>query len=118
MKSIVSGLVATSVLFAPVSAMARDRDDYSRGEYHEHHGIGTGGAIALGLGALILGAAAASNHPRYDRGYDRGYDPNYDRRYYNDRDAYYDRGQNCYQTVVTRYDYYGRPWQRVETRCF
>ena len=30
-----------------------------------HHGIGTGGAIALGLGGVALGAALADSGPRY-----------------------------------------------------
>ena len=50
MKSFVSGLVAASVLFAPVAAEARGREGgHGRGSH-----VDTGEAIAIGLGALIL----------------------------------------------------------------
>ena len=112
-KSIVSGLVAVSVLATPVVAEARGREDH-RTE-HRHRGVNTGEAIAIGLGALILGAAIGSN--RDERQAD-DYEDRYERPRYRGRDSYYRPERNCYDTIVTEYDYYGNRYRRVETRCF
>ena len=113
-KSVVSGLVALSVLATPVAAEARGRDDYYRGERHEH-GISTGGAIAIGLGALILGAAA-SNRSRYDydRPYDRGYDRPYNRNYDYD---YRVRRSYCREVISSGYDSNGDYYEKRTVRC-
>lgn len=65
MKKIITALVAASMLATP--AMANHRNGHDRGyERHERHnrGIRTGEAVAIGLGALILGAAIANNNRR------------------------------------------------------
>lgn len=113
-KSIVSGIVAASILATPVAAEARGRDGH-RTE-HRHRGLNTGEAIALGVGAFILGAAVSSGN-RENRGVD-DYEDRYERPRYRGRDSYYRPERNCYETVVTEYDYYGNRYRRVETRCF
>lgn len=115
-KSIVSSIVAISVLATPVVAEAKGRGDHraERNERHDRHRggrVNTGEAIAIGVGALILGAAIGSR--RDQEVYDREYDY-----HYRNRDAYYRPSRNCYDTVVTSYDRWGRRWERVETRCF
>ena len=58
-KSIVSSIVAISVLATPVVAEAKSRGDHraERSERHRGGRVNTGEAIAIGVGALILGAA-------------------------------------------------------------
>lgn len=114
-KSIVSSLVAASVLLAPVAAEARGRDGGHRGGRDRGSHIDTGEAIAIGLGALILGAAIGGS--REDRGVD-SYEERYERPRYRDRDARYRPDRNCYETVVTEYDDWGNRYRRRETRCF
>lgn len=116
-KSIVSSIVAISVLATPVAAEARGRGEHraERNERHRGGHINTGEAIAIGVGALILGAAIGGKRDReverevYDREYDY---------HYRGRDSQYRPARNCYDTVVTSYDRWGRRWERVETRCF
>lgn len=117
-KSIVSGLIAVSVLATPVVAEARGRGDHRVERNHHggrHHSrISTGEAIAIGAGALILGAALGSS--RREREVEREvYDREYE--YHRDRDSYY-RPRNCYETIVTEYDDWGNRYRRRETRCF
>jgi hypothetical protein len=114
-KSVISSIIAVSVLATPVVAEARGRD-HPRTE-HRQRGLNTGEAIALGVGAFILGAAIKSDKNR-DREIEREvYDREYDY-HYRGRDARYRSDRNCYDTVVTSYDRWGRRWERVETRCF
>ena len=113
-KSVISGLIAVSVLATPVVAEARGREEYRE----RHHGVNTGEAIAIGLGALILGAAIGGRDNRNDRYEDRDYDRDYDRPVYRGRDSYYRPDRNCYSTIVTEYDYYGNRYTRREVRCF
>ncbi|OQW46470.1 MAG: hypothetical protein A4S16_10735 [Proteobacteria bacterium SG_bin6] len=92
-------------------------------------GIGAGGALAVGIAGLAVGAALASNRDRYYYGpsrgygyygprynyYDRGY---YDRGYYGPRAHYGPRGyydgyaQHCW--IERRYDPYSGYPLRVE----
>ena len=111
-KSIVSGLIAVSVLATPVVAEARGRGDHRVERNHHRSRISTGEAIAIGAGALILGAALGSRNREVEREvYDREYD------YHRSRDSYY-RPRNCYETIVTEYDDWGNRYRRRETRCF
>ena len=110
-KTVVASLVALSVAFVPVAAEARHRDG-NRGERH-HSRISTGEAIAIGVGAFILGAATNSNR-RNDRVTDREV---YDREY----DYHYRRPPEptCYEKFEPLYDSYGRfvRWAKV-TACY
>lgn len=109
-KSIVSGLVALSVLAAPVAAEARGRHDDGR---RHHSRISTGEAIAIGVGAFILGAAASSNRrdePVYDRDYDRRYDRGYSYDYEYRRPA-------CREVISSGYDRYGYYYEKRTVRC-
>ena len=107
-KSVISGLIAVSVLATPVAAEARHRDDRRVEQGHRgHRGVNTGEAIAIGLGAFILGAAVSGG--RTERYEDRDYD----------REVY--RGyetRRCYDYRVPIYDRYGRfIYNEVYTRC-
>lgn len=117
-KSVISGLIAVSVLATPVAAEARGRGDHRVEQGHRRHGghLSTGEAIAIGVGAVILGAAINSGrNSRYEDRYD---DYEYERPRYRGRDSYYRPDRNCYSTVVTEYDYYGNRYTRREVRCF
>jgi hypothetical protein len=110
-KTIVSGLVAVSVLATPVAAEARHRDGgYDRGRHHSR--ISTGEAIAIGIGGLILGSAIASSRntaPQqdvYDRPYDRDYE--YEYRY---------RRPVCREVITSGYDRYGDYYEKRTVRC-
>ena len=118
-KSIVSSIVAISVLATPVVAEAKGRGEH-RSERHERkrgNHINTGEAIAIGLGAFILGAAIKNNNSRDEEVEREVYDREYNY-HYRGRDSQYRPARNCYDTVVTSYDRWGRRWERVETRCF
>jgi hypothetical protein len=98
MKKIIAALIAVSMIATP--ALARERGGHDRGyERHERHsrGIRTGEAVAIGLGALILGAAISKNN-RNTRVVER----------YEYRD-YRRQPQYVCQDVV-QYDYYGNPY--------
>ena len=106
-KTVVASLVALSVAFVPVAAEARNRDGNGweqRQERREHKRsrISTGEAIAIGVGAFILGAAASRKQPD-EREVDREV---YDREY----DYHYRRPQErtCYKEFQPLYDSYGR----------
>jgi len=118
-KSVVVSLVALSVAFVPVAAEARNRDGNGweqRQERREHKRsrISTGEAIAIGVGAFILGAAASRKQPAereverevYDREYDYHYRRQYDTR-------------TCYKEFQPLYDSYGRIVQYAKvTTCY
>ena len=113
-KSVISGLIAVSVLATPVVAEARGRGDHRVEQNHRRHGghLSTGEAIAIGVGAVILGAAINSGrNSRYE-------EPYYENRGY-DREVY--RGyetRRCYDYRVPIYDRYGRfVYNEVYTRC-
>ena len=114
-KSIVSSIIAVSVLTVPVAAEARGRD-HQRTE-HRQRGLNTGEAIALGVGAFILGAAIKSDRNREREVEREVYDREYEYHYRNS-DSYYRRDRNCRTTEVTEYDYYGNRYIRRERRCF
>ena len=104
-KSIVSGFVALTVLATPVAAEARHRED---GRRHHHSRISTGEAIAIGVGAFILGAATSSNR-RDDRVYDREvYDREYEIRY---------RRPVCREIISSGYDRFGDYYEKRTVRC-
>lgn len=124
LKSVISGLVAASMLATPVVAEARGGDrehrvershsdrNYDRRSDRRHRRGIDGGDIALGLGAFILGAAIGSSASRQgDRYYDDGY---YDDARYN----YRRHARDCYTTVVTKYNRWGERRQYRERRCY
>jgi hypothetical protein len=121
-KSIVSSIVAISVLATPVVAEAKSRGDHraERSERHRGGRVNTGEAIAIGVGALILGAAIGSRRDQeVEREvYDREYDYHYRGRPNRHSDAYYRPARNCRIAEVTEYDYYGNRYIRRERRCF
>lgn len=106
MNKVVSSLIALAVVATPVAAEARHRDG-NRGERH-HSRISTGEAIAIGVGAFILGAAASSNR-RDDRVYDREV---YDREY-----EYHYRRPVCREVISSGYDRYGDYYEKRTVRC-
>ena len=118
-KSVVVSLVALSVAFVPVAAEARNRDGDrggNRSEHREHKRsrISTGEAIAIGVGAFILGAAASGNRRTEEREVEREV---YDREY----DYHYRRQQErtCYKEFQPLYDSYGRIVQYAKvTTCY
>ena len=105
LKTIVSGLVAFSVLVMPVAADARGRHDGNRYEQRHHRSrIGTGEAIAIGMGAFILGAAVSNSNRRSEPVYDRGYDYEY-------------RRPACREVISSGYDRYGYYYEKRTVRC-
>ncbi len=108
-KSIVSGIIAVSVLATPVAAEAKHRDRGGHERSYRHHSrISTGEAIAIGVGAFILGAAASSNR-RDDRVIEREvYDREYD---------YHYRRPVCREHFASGYDRYGDYYEKRTVRC-
>jgi Ni/Co efflux regulator RcnB len=109
-KSVVVSLVALSVAFVPVAAEARQRDnrDGNRWEHREKRSrISTGEAIAIGVGAFILGAA--SRKQSEEREVEREV---YDREY-----EYHYRRQNCREIFTSGIDRYGDYYEKRITRC-
>ncbi len=104
-KSIVSGFVALSVLATPVAAEARGRE--GRGYARHHSRISTGEAIAIGVGAFILGAAASSN---------RRAEEVRDREVY-DREYEYHYRRPCREIISSGYDRNGDYYEKRTIRC-
>lgn len=108
MKKIVSALTLVSLLFSSTQAIAHDRRwgvDANRHSpyYGDRRGrIDTGDAVAIGLGALILGAAIGSNRR--------------DNRPVVVQQPYYQQEQQVCETIETR-DYYGNLLNR-KTVCY
>jgi hypothetical protein len=107
LKKIVSGLIAVSVLATPVVAEAKHRDRGGQGRGH-HSRISTGEAIAIGVGAFILGAAASSKRTE-ERDADREV---YDREY-----QYHSRRPVCREIISSGYDRYGDYYEKRTVRC-
>lgn len=117
-KSVVVSLIALSIASVPVAAEARDRDGYRGGNNSEHREhrrsrISTGEAIALGVGAFILGAAVSSKRIEPiedDRWVDREYR-------YNDRYQY--RTRTCNEEYQPLYNSNGQFVQYVRVmNCY
>ncbi len=98
MKKFIASLIAMSMIATPALAQRHDRNysSYERYErsYHKRHhkGVSTGEAVAIGLGALILGAAISKNNRRE-----------------RETVVYQDYRTQVCQDVV-KYDYYGNPY--------
>lgn len=112
-KSVVVSLVALSVAFVPIAAEARNRDGNGweqRQERREHKRsrISTGEAIAIGVGAFILGAAASRRQPD-ERAADREvFEREYD---------YHYRRPVCREIFTSGIDRYGDYYEKRITRC-
>lgn len=97
MKKFIASLIAVSMMATPAFAQHRDRqygsyERYERYERHHRRGVSTGEAVAIGLGALIIGSAIAKNSRR-------------------ERETviYQDYRTQVCQDIV-KYDYYGNPY--------
>ena len=112
-KNIVSSLIALAVIATPVAAEARKRDGNGweqRQERREHKRsrISTGEAIAIGVGAFILGAAASRRQPD-ERAADREvFEREYD---------YHYRRPVCREIFTSGVDRYGDYYEKRITRC-
>jgi hypothetical protein len=116
MKKIVSAIALATVLFSSTAALADGRDyrwgvdsnrhspyygrNYDRGydrnyDRHRDGGVSTGGAVAIGLGALIVGALIANGNRN-------------NRNTYQDQQQYYQPQQVCEDII--KYDYYNNPY--------
>jgi len=111
-KSVVVSLVALSVAFVPVAAEARNRDgngwEQRRNDrQHKRSRISTGEAIAIGVGAFILGAA--SRKQSEEREVEREV---YDREY-----EYHYRRPVCREIISSGMDRYGDYYEKRTVRC-
>jgi Ni/Co efflux regulator RcnB len=112
-KNIVSSLIALAVVATPVAAEAQNRggngwEQRRDDRQHRRSRISTGEAIAIGVGAFILGAATNSNR-RNDRVIDREV---YDREY-----EYHYRRPVCREIFTSGIDRYGDYYEKRITRC-
>jgi Ni/Co efflux regulator RcnB len=112
-KNIVSSLIALAVIATPVAAEARNRDgngwEQRRDDrQHRRSRISTGEAIAIGVGAFILGAAASRRQPD-ERAADREvFEREYD---------YHYRRPVCREIFTSGVDRYGDYYEKRITRC-
>jgi Ni/Co efflux regulator RcnB len=112
-KNIVSSLIALAVVATPVAAEARHRDgngwEQRRDDrQHKRSRISTGEAIAIGVGAFILGAAA-SRKQTDERVADREvYEREYD---------YHYRRPVCREIISSGMDRYGDYYEKRTVRC-
>jgi Ni/Co efflux regulator RcnB len=112
-KSVVSSLIALAVVATPVAAEAQNRggngwEQRRDDRQHRRSRISTGEAIAIGVGAFILGAATTSNR-RNDRANDREvFDREYD---------YHYRRPVCREIFTSGIDRYGDYYEKRITRC-
>jgi hypothetical protein len=97
-KSIIASLLAIGMVAAPIAAEARDRN------HHHRKGVSTGEAVAIGIGALIVGAALSKRDRKIEREvYDREYEYHYRR--------------TCREIISTGYDRYGDYYEKRTIRC-
>lgn len=104
-KNLLFSVAALTMVAAPISAEARDRDRGHRSERHERHerrGGGCGWLCGAIIGGIVVGALS-SDSQRRDPDYDRARD--YDNRYY-PPDYRYDR-RYCVREQITE-------WRRGE----
>jgi Ni/Co efflux regulator RcnB len=112
-KFVVSSLIALAVIATPVAAEAQNRggngwEQRRDDRQHRRSRISTGEAIAIGVGAFILGAAANSNR-RNDRANDREvFDREYD---------YHYRRPVCREIFTSGIDRHGDYYEKRITRC-
>jgi Ni/Co efflux regulator RcnB len=112
-KFVVSSLIALAVVATPVAAEAQNRggngwEQRRDDRQHRRSRISTGEAIAIGVGAFILGAAANSNR-RNDRANDREvFDREYD---------YHYRRSVCREIFTSGIDRHGDYYEKRITRC-
>lgn len=106
MNKVVSSLIALAVVATPVAAEAKHRDG-NRGARH-HSRISTGEAIAIGVGAFILGAATSSNRRVEDAKEREVYDREYE---------YHYRRPVCREIISSGYDRYGDYYEKRTVRC-
>lgn len=109
-KTVISSIVVASLALTPTIANAnhRDRENWDRGHRHER-GLSTGEAIALSLGAVIVGSIISDSR-RNDRRYRRDYRGDY---YYD----YDNRPARCDRWVERVYDRQGRVHFVDRVRC-
>lgn len=78
MKKFIAILAAVSMIATPAIAEAKHRQsNYHR--HDQHGGVSTGEAVAIGLGALIIGGAIANSNRQRER--DRYEESRYEPRY-------------------------------------
>ena len=108
-KNIVSSLIALAVIATPVAAEARNRDGNGWEQRERKRSrISTGEAIAIGVGAFILGAAASRRQPDY-RATDREvFEREYD---------YHYRRPVCREIFTSGVDRFGDYYEKRITRC-
>ena len=108
-KNIVSSLIALAVVATPVAAEARNRDGNGWEQRERKRSrISTGEAIAIGVGAFILGAAA-SRRQTDERVTDREvFEREYD---------YHYRRPVCREIFTSGVDRYGDYYEKRITRC-
>lgn len=108
-KNIVSSLIALAVVATPVAAEARHRDGNGwEQRHHKRSRISTGEAIAIGVGAFILGAAT-SRRQTEERATDREV---FEREY-----EYHYRRPVCREIFTSGVDRYGDYYEKRITRC-
>jgi hypothetical protein len=117
----VTGLVAAFAGLSATDAEARHR----RGHHAQHHqqqyrggggGFNAGPAIALGIGAIALGAIIASQNQQQQQYYQPQYQQQQSYGYYQQPQPRYVQHQQMHR-YETRYDDYGRPY-RVRVQCY
>lgn len=108
-KNIVSSLIAVAVVATPVAAEARHRDGNGWEQRERKRSrISTGEAIAIGVGAFILGAAT-SRRQTEERAADREV---FEREY-----EYHYRRPVCREIFTSGVDRYGDYYEKRITRC-
>ena len=108
-KNIVSSLIALAVVATPVAAEARHRDGNGWEQRERKRSrISTGEAIAIGVGAFILGAATSRKQTE-ERAADREV---FEREY-----EYHYRRPVCRDVISSGYDRYGDYYEKRTVRC-
>lgn len=120
-KTVISSLIALTVVMMPVAAEAQNRGEngweqrqnrsqnWNPGNHRRDRGVSTGAAIGIGLGAFVLGSVLTDRNNR-----NLDVNPQFDPRF----NPWFDNRRTfCREIFTSGVDRYGDYYEKRITRC-